>query len=261
MAGAMSLPDTLSAIRQIDGGFAAVIPEAWKQGRTTYGGFTSALALEAARSLAPDLPPLRSAQISFVGPLAGGVEVRARLLRRGRNASWISAEVTAGGEVGLVATFVFMGPVESALHLHDVPPPAGLLAPEAGHRMPDDKGPSFAPCFDRAFALPRQTEPLPELNWWVRLRDRRQLDPMVELILCGDALPPGVMPLVRSGPVSSMTWIINLLTPKPETRDGWWLLRSAGNYAENGCSSQDMAIWNADGVAVATGMQSIAIFA
>jgi acyl-CoA thioesterase len=114
--------------------------------------------------------------------------------------------------------------------------------------------------FDRRFALPRQAEPLPEINWWVRLRDHEGLDPMVELLLCADALPPGVMPLVRKGPVSSMTWIVNLLTPLPQSRDGWWLLRAAGNYAENGCSSQDMAIWNADGVAVATGMQSIAIF-
>ena len=82
----MSLPDTLSNIRRIDGGFATAIPEDWMQGRTSYGGFSAALALEAARGLAPDLPPLRSAQVSFVGPLSGEVEVRARMLRRGKNA-------------------------------------------------------------------------------------------------------------------------------------------------------------------------------
>jgi acyl-CoA thioesterase len=256
----MSLPQTLADCRRIPGGFAAVIPEHWRQGRTTYGGFSSALALVAAQELDEDLPPLRSAQISFVGPLAGEVEVRARILRQGRNATWAQAEIVAEGAVGLTATFVFMGPVESALHLHDVPPPAGLLAPGEGYQMPDEKGPSFGPMFDRVFALPRQTTPLPEINWWVRVRDRAVLDPMVELLLVGDALPPGVMPLIRTGPVSSMTWIVNLLTPLPQSADGWWLLRSAGNYAEKGCSSQDMAIWNADGVAVATGMQSIAIF-
>lgn len=256
----MSLSQTLSDRRRILGGFATTIPEQWRQGRTTYGGFTSALALVAAQELANGLPPLRSAQISFVGPLAGEVEVRARILRQGSNATWAQAEIVAEGAVGLTATFVFMGPVESALHLHDVPPPAGLLTPGEGYQMPDDKGPSFGPMFDRAFALPRQTTPLPEINWWVRVRDRAALDPMVELLLVGDALPPGVMPLIRTGPVSSMTWIVNLLTPLPQSADGWWLLRSAGNYAEKGCSSQDMAIWNADGVAVATGMQSIAIF-
>lgn len=257
----MSLPDTLSNLRRIDGGFAVRIPEDWMQGRTSYGGFSSALALEAARLLADDLPPLRSAQVAFVGPLFGEVEVRARLLRRGKNATWISAELTGEAGVGMVATFVFMGPVESALHLHEVPPPSGWIAPEQAVPFPEGRGPGFTQHFDRAFALPRSTERLPELTWWVRIKDGEGLDPMVALMLIGDALPPGVMPLIESrSPISSMTWQMNLLTPLPQSRDGWYMLRAAGNYAEKGCSSQDMAIWNADGVAIATGMQSIAIF-
>ena len=258
----MSLPQTLAAARPIDGGFAAIIPELWMQGRTSYGGFSAALALEAARRLADDLPPLRSAQVSFVGPLSGEVEVRARFLRRGRNASWVSAEVTSAAGVGLTATFVFMGPVEaSALHLNNVPPPAGLIAPEDAAPFPEGRGPSFAAQFDRGFALPRSDAKQPELNWWVRVKEAEGLDPMVALLLVADALPPGVIPLMEAwSPVSSMTWLINLLTPLPQTRDGWFLLRAAGNYAEKGCSSQDMAIWNADGTAVAVGMQAIAIF-
>ena len=220
----------------------------------------AALALVAAQGLVADLPPLRSATVNFIGPLAGEAAVTARVLRQGRNATWISAEVASEGKVGLTATYVFMGPVESSLHLSDMPPPAGLLTPEQGYQMPSHAGPGFSSHFDRRFALPRQTTPLPEINWWVRLRDSDGLDPMVGLLLCADALPPGVMPLLRTGPLSSMTWLVNLLTPAPVSRDGWWLLRAAGNYAENGCSSQDMAIWNADGAPIAAGMQSVAIF-
>ncbi len=257
----MSLPDTLSNIRRIDGGFTAEIPEDWKQGRTSYGGFSAALALEAARGLAPDLPPLRSAQVSFVGPLSGEVEVRAKVLRRGRNASWISAEVTSEGGVGLTATFVFMGPVESSLHLHEVPMPARIIPVDQAKPLPEGRGPGFAGHFNRRFGVPRSDQAEPEIDWWVQLKDREGLDPMVELMLCADALPPGVLFMMDSAaPISSMTWLVNLLTPLPQSRDGWWLLRSAGNYAEKGCSSQDMAIWNADGTAVAVGMQSIALF-
>jgi acyl-CoA thioesterase len=258
----MSLPQTLAAARPIDGGFAATIPETWMQGRTSYGGFSAAMALAAAQRLVPGLPPLRSATINFVGPLAGEVEVRARLLRQGRNASWISAEVTSAAGVGLTATFVFMGPVEtSTLHLHDLPAPTGLIPVADAALLPEGRGPIFAAHFDRAFALPRAADKQPELTWWVRLKDTEGLDPMVALLMIGDALPPGVMPLMEAwSPVSSMTWLINLLTPLPQTSDGWYLLRAAGNYAEKGCSSQDMAIWNADGTAVAVGMQSIAIF-
>ncbi len=256
----MTLPEILAAQRPIDGGFAATIPENWMQGRTSYGGLSAALALVAAQELVPDLPPMRSATVNFVGPLAGEVLVTTKVLRHGRNATWISAEVTAEGKVGLTATFVFMGPVESSLHLSEMPPPAGLLAPEEGYQIPAHAGPGFSHHFDRRFALPRQTTPLPEINWWVRLRETEGVDPMVALLLCADALPPGVMPLLRTGPLSSMTWLVNLLTPAPVSRDGWWLLRAAGNYAENGCSSQDMAIWNADGAPIAAGMQSVAIF-
>lgn len=257
----MSLPETLSNLRRIDGGFATIVPDGWMQGRTSYGGFSAALALEAARGLADDLPPLRSAQVSFVGPLAGEVEVRARILRRGRNASWISAEVSSAAGVGLTATFVFMGAVDSALHLHEVPLPANVVPVDQAKPLPEGRGPGFAGHFNRRFGLPRTDRPEPEIGWWVQLKDREGLDPMVELMLCADALPPGVLFMMPNpAPISSMTWLVNLLTPLPETRDGWWLLRSAGNYAEKGCSSQDMAIWNADGTAVAMGMQSIALF-
>ena len=43
----------------------APLPENWMQGRTTYGGLTAALLLEAARRGHADLPPLRSAMINF----------------------------------------------------------------------------------------------------------------------------------------------------------------------------------------------------
>ena len=236
------------------------IPAEWMQGRTSYGGLSSALALETARRLHPGLPPLRSAAVSFIGPLAGEVTVTARQLRKGRNATWIAAEVSSGAGVGLTASFVFMGPVESALHLNDAPPPAGWIAPEDALPLPPRTGPGFIGNFEVRFGLPRAEKSLPELCWWVRLRDRAGLDPMVELMAIADALPPGVMPLLRAGPVSSMTWLVNLLTPAPTTRDGWWLVRSVGNYAENGCSSQDMGVWNAAGEPVAMGMQSIALF-
>jgi acyl-CoA thioesterase len=257
----MSLPATLAAARPIDGGFSVTVPENWMQGRTTYGGFSAALALVAAQRLGEDLPPLRSATVNFVGPLAGEVEVRARVLRRGRNATWIDAEVANEAGIGLTATFVFMGPVEaSTLHLHDVPLPAGVIPLDQAVPLPERAGPSFAPNLERRFALPQTDEPRPEVCWWERVRETEGLDPMVSLILLADALPPGVMPLTGPAPVSSMTWLINLLTPMPETDEGWFVLRALGNYAEKGCSSQDMAIWNTRGDAVAVGMQSIAVF-
>jgi acyl-CoA thioesterase len=60
------------------------IPEDWQQGRTTFGGLSAALCLAAAGRVIADLPPLRSAQLTFIGPVGGAVEIAPRLLRRGR---------------------------------------------------------------------------------------------------------------------------------------------------------------------------------
>lgn len=258
----MSILHILAEAKSIDGGFVATIPQGWHQGRTAYGGLSSALALEAARGLADDLPPLRSAQVSFIGPVSGEVSVRARIVRRGRNASWIQAEISGEGGVGYAATFVFMGAMESEVHLNDFPSPTLIQPEDCGGGGDHLRGaPGFLPNFDWAYALPKTDAPQPEICRWMRLKERDGLDPMVELIAIADALPPGVMPLMtKRAPISSMTWICNLLTPQPKTRDGWFLLRSWGNYAENGCSSQSMGIWNTDGEPVASGMQSIALF-
>lgn len=239
-----------------------VVPEDWHQGRTAYGGFSTALALATAMEAGESLPPLRSAQVSMIAPVFGEVEVRARQVRRGRNATWVTAEILREGDVTFTASFVFMGPVESAIHVNDRPVPAGLIPVEQAKGFVNDRGPSFLRHnFDVRFALPRGEDKRPEMCWWVRARDRAALDPMVELVLCADALPPGVMSLLTPAtPVSTMQWQVNLLTPAPATCDGWWLLRSAGDYAEAGCSSQRMAIWNADGTPMLVGMQSVALF-
>jgi hypothetical protein len=46
-----------------------VLPQSWTQGRTAFGGLSGALAYQAASHIEADLPPLRSAQIAFTGPL------------------------------------------------------------------------------------------------------------------------------------------------------------------------------------------------
>ncbi|MEJ6009310.1 thioesterase family protein [Novosphingobium aquae] len=260
----MTFADLLACAEESEDDFNVTVPEGWLQGRTAYGGFSAALALAAAMRMGGEgLPPLRSASVSFVGPASGEAEVRARVLRKGKNATWISAEITCGGACTLNATFVFMGPVNSAVHLNRQVPPAGLLVPEEGREFePHPHMPVFLRCnFEVRFALPKAEGKSAEICWWVRLKDRAALDPMVEVLLVADALPPGILPLLTPAtPVSSMTWIANLLTPAPITRDGWWLLRSSADYSERGCSSQHMGLWNADGEPVVSGMQSVAVF-
>src|SRR3546814_10045920 len=70
ICGSPSALDTLLSTVRIDGDTAkAHIDEGWMQGRTAYGGISSAVALAGTMALHPTETPLRYAQISFVGPV------------------------------------------------------------------------------------------------------------------------------------------------------------------------------------------------
>lgn len=252
----------LADARATPAGCTLTVPETWHQGRTAYGGFSSALALSEALRIGGDLPPLRSAQVAMIAPLAGEVEVRAAVQRRGRNATWVSAEISGEKGLGLTASFVFMGPVPSMLAIDDRPVPTGLIPVDEARIFTNERAPAFLRHhFEVRFALPRDEARKSEVCWWIRLREPAGLDPMLALVLGADGLPPAVMPLLSPGvPVSTMQWQVNLLTPAPLTHDGWWLLRSAADHAHQGGSSQRMTAWNSHGEAMLTGTQSVALF-
>ena len=252
--------DIIAAATPVEGGFRAEIPSDWLQGRTAYGGLSSALALHAAQGIETDLPPLRSAQVSFIGPLAGAVTVTATKLRRGRTAAFIQADIVSEAGLGFRAMFVFMAEQPSRVDLSgglqsNAPPPA----PDANlYTGPDE---FFTGNFN---FLDLKGEAKGDAEWlrWARLRDHAGIDPMVEVLALADALPPAAFKLFGKDfvPLSSLTWIVNILTPTPATTDGWWLLSAQSDHAVNGGSSQSMMLWNADGVPIAQSMQSVAIF-
>lgn len=257
-----SAGELFAAIRAQGEGFAAQVPPEWAQGRTAYGGYSTALAYEGARRVGNELPPLRSAQIAFVGPLAGDVTLRAKVLRQGRNATWIAAEIEGEEGIGLAATFVFMRALESSYDFSARPAPSGVVPLNEARDLPDsDSRPSFTRNLDLKFARPKPDEPEPSLSWYARLQGRDGLDPTTEMLLLADALPPGVLGLgpVRA-PMSSMMWQINLLTDDPATPDGWFLLDSRADHARDGNSNQDMSVWDRTGRPLAAQMQSFALF-
>ncbi len=237
------------------------IPDNWLQGRTAYGGISTVLAYQTAKLSADDLPPLQSAQISFVGPLSGPIEIRASVLRRGRNTAFVESKITSENGVGLACNFIFMSQRESHLDFHPLPKPDFPPIPD------DDQVRSGPPEFftqnmqypDKRLTLGQGT---PKIASWHRLIERDGVDTVAELLCIGDALPPSAMGLMtEKGMVSSMNWQVNMLTAGPTTKDGWWYLESETHHAANGASSQYMTAWNSEGQAVMTGMQSVAIFA
>jgi acyl-CoA thioesterase len=127
--------DLIAAMTPTDTGFTAQVPDDWRQGRTTYGGLSAALCLEAALSAVPDAPPLRSGQFAFVGPAAGELSIRTEVLRRGKSTLFMGVDLV--GEQGLAtrAILTFGAARQSRLAHLDLPAPA-TVAPDAARLLP-----------------------------------------------------------------------------------------------------------------------------
>ncbi len=255
--------ELLASAETVADGFQLTIPESWMQGRTTYGGLSAALCLEAALRAYPDLPPLRSANISFIGPAGGAVEGRAQALRQGKSVSFVEADLA--GEAGLATRAVFaFGAARESMFDRTFTPPPEMPGPEACEDfIPKGFGPNFAQHFETKLAQgarPGTASDQYDHFIWVRHVDRDAGGP-VALLALADMPPPAVMPMFpHFKPISTMSWHMNVLVDGPASADGWWLLQSRAEHARNGYSSQDMLIWNSDLELVVAGRQNVAIF-
>lgn len=241
------------------------ISDDWMQGRTAFGGLSTAIALDAALRAFPGDAPLRSAQIGFVGPVGGHAQARARLLRRSKASQFVAVDVESEPGYGVNALFAFMSARDSSIDHSSLPGP-DVVDPGALRAVPDHP---LRPAFTRKMdmrpvddsgriALGSDTA---DVTMWVRWVEEPDCPATVRLLALADAPPPAAMPLAAQfGPISSSTWTHHFLTDEPETEDGWWLLKSWSSHARRGFSPQTMAIWNSRRELMCLGNQGVALY-
>jgi acyl-CoA thioesterase len=257
MTGFASL---VAAARQSDGSLRCELPDDWRQGRTAYGGLTAAFAYQAARDTHAQLPPLRSAQIAFIGPVGATMHARATMLRRGRSSAFVEVRLDSDGELAMIGTFLFMADRASPVSLAAADAPAAPQPEDAEPAM-RGKGPAYRSQLEFRHAATMEDRRKPELLRWARLREREGLDLAAELLLIGDALPAAILPMLDTPPmVSSANWTVHLPVGELDRHDGWWLVRSKALSAVGGISCQDMAVWNRDRKAALWGSQAVSFF-
>ena len=249
-----------------EGGFESFIPDNWRQGRTAYGGLTTGLAYSAAQKAFPDLPHLRSAQVTFVGPVVSDPIFSTRLLRQGRNVTTVIVEAYCGEANVAVATFMFGGSRPSKLNVTlpatEAPAPEDceLFVPEGFQNM----APGFTQNFEtRLISGHRPLTGAKEgyIRVWSRHKDEASRDGIGSFLTLGDVLPPAAAPTMKNmSAISSMNWHMNILEPEAGTKDGWWQIETKQTAAKEGYSSQVMRFWNHAGILIAEGMQSVAVF-
>ncbi len=238
-------------------------PDNWKQGRTVFGGLTTALLLAAIQNDHSDLPPLRTAQINFVGPAVDTLRVDHRLLRQGKNNVTFEAKLDSAAGAGTYGLFTFGAkrPVTDTLDYAPISIdvlPEGLESFTHNHDLPD-----FIRNFDRRLisgGLPRSGAGEPEVTTWSRHVDPQAHHGMGPLMVLADTPPAALGYLTKVTNLSSMNWNINMLSDDVSTTDGWYLMRATTQHIKDGFSSQYMEVFNRQGRRLMDGLQHQAVF-
>lgn len=244
------------------------IDSSWGQGRAMFGGLVASLAFEGMRAVVSPGRPMRSLQVSFVGPVEADVPlvVDAELLREGKSVSQVLARLVQNGETRLMALGSFGGDRDSDV---SVAPQAAPDAPDPDQcvSLPFREGlsPAFTQHIEMRWAfgsLPFTGQRHLEMGGWMRFRQPPQEITDAHIVALVDAWPPAVLPhLSRPAPASSLSWALDIMHPRPEIgADEWLLYRATIDQAGSGYGHAQAKIWTARGELVALSRQTVTVF-
>ena len=251
--------------------FSVTVPADWLQGRTVFGGMQMALGGRAMRAVLPlqaAAMPLRSAQMTFVGPLLGGAPIRmqAETLRTGKSTVHARCDLMHDdGKVACTVVGIFGGPRDSRF-VNEMPrPDPGVSAEDASE---SSIGPPMSPAFLKHFdvriargARPYSGYPEPRSLIYARLRDR-QCGSEDALLALADVIPTPVLSmLTEPAPASSVNWMIEVLRdPAYLDLHDWVLIDTEVRAGTAGYLSQTSVLYGADGHAYSVSHQTVAVF-
>jgi acyl-CoA thioesterase len=259
------LSEVLGSLVPRDGGWTASAPDDWMQGRSVFGGLQAALALRAMRGVVPAELPLRVLQTTFVAPVAGAVQIEARVLRAGKGTTHAEARLVDGGQTTTLVVGVF----------GRGRPSKAELAPRLSHTPGAQEGFTFpfVPGLSVAFAqhyqmrllsgaLPFSGATAPP-EWVIEVSsDDRGPTSECHVVGIADAIPPlAFAMLTQPAPGSSVTWTLEMLVDRFDDLPlAGWRVQAAVRAGHNGYTSQSTTIFAPGGPAIALSHQSMVVF-
>ena len=244
------------------------IPTTWAQGRATFGGLVAALVYDRMAHVVAPGRPMRSMQLSFVGPVTPDepATVEAEILREGKAVSQVMGRIVQGGEPKLVALASFGGDRESDVTVDAAPAPEAKPV-EQCHGLDFIEGvtPEFIQHIEMRWAfgnLPFSGKGGRELGGWMQFRQTPETFSDAHIVALVDAWPPAVLPYVNQRvTTSSLSWALEIVHPRPVLEPGDWLLYKAKiDKAGAGYGHTQAGIWTASGELVALSRQTVTVF-
>lgn len=254
-----------------DGCLQVTVPAEWQQGRTVFGGMQMALAGRAMRQAMPAECrglPLRSAQMTFVGPLRAEEPIRlhGQTLRRSKSTVHARCDIEApDGSIACTVVGIF-GVARPSQFVREMPAPDPGKRPEdlARPTSPRYPTPAFMQHFEALWAVgdvPFSGCTEPRSMIYARLRDR-ECGAEDALLALADVIPTPVLSmLTRPTPASSLSWMIEVLRD-PATLDyhDWVLIDTEVRAGTAGYLSQTSVLYGPDGHAYSVSHQTVGVF-
>lgn len=234
------------------------------QGRSVFGGMTAASSAALAMRVADKADrPIRLAHLQLVAPvLPGPLHGAARILREGRNTTFVEVRLEQENKLRSVANFVFTRPLETEVVV--APPPCPEVA---GHEdlpaLPYVKGlvPEFMQHIDARWArgkLPYSGAA--EAKFVGHFRYREPVGDIEGLLAMLDTFPsPTLSILSKPAPASTVAWTAHLLSvPRPE--DEWFTMTYETLMGAGGMHTCMGYLYGSDGTCLAWSEQLFAVF-
>lgn len=240
------------------------VPADWLQGRTLFGGLQAAIALKAMRSLVPEAP-LRSLQVTFVGPVPGGeVKASARVIRGGKSTTHVEARIVDGDVTLATMVGIFGLARPSAVRVRPQQPHVAAKDPFE-MRYVEGAAPSFTQHFKARWLRggPPFSGATDKDN--VIQLGMRDTGPATEshVIAMADFIPPIALSfLTERAAAASLNWMLEILADDVSALplDGW-RVDAHLTAADGGYTHQSLELWGPGGIPVALGRQTMVVFA
>lgn len=256
--------EVLSGYEVNTSGGSIIVPDIWKQGRSVFGGMQGALALRAMRERVPAGMPVRTVQMTFVGPLQGDrIDFDVKILRQGKNAIHVEARMLEGDSVLAVALAVFGSARSSRIsrkfEYQEVENPAPKNVRYFPRLTPEFTRQFQARWLKGGFPFSGQAEPFGVIE--LGMPDET-LSSEYHVMAMADYAPPiGLCMLSEPAPGSSLTWMIEFLVDDVAGMPlENWRLDAEMTAAGDGYTSQQCLLWSPRKEAVALSRQSMVIY-
>lgn len=239
------------------------IPSDWMQGRSVFGGLQGGVALQAMRTLVPDMP-LRTLQATFMSPMQGDtLTARASVLRAGKNTMHVEARLVEGEQTLGVVIAVFGVGRPSVVNRTMTQPVV-----DAQSVRPFRYVPGVTPPFTQFFSaswlrggFPFTGSDQPESIVQLGMHDDG-VSTELHVLALADFIPPvGLSMLSEPAAGSTLTWMLEFLTPEISGLPlSGWRVDAEMQAAAEGYTSQTVTLWGPAAQPIALSRQSMVIF-